>query len=506
MRWTVQSSDGSVRDGVVGRSHKVVACVVAGAVLACWLVAKNRLFRGLEYTSDLFSHLQISLSLGPGQHLLHENGFGDHRALHNYYLLPLLYPFTRPLGAYGLFLALALLIFVAVVRVLDLSRDRQDGPLLHLIVCSALVLGPVAFWMWDDPVYGWHTELLFFPLALLFAASLIRGRGAWVFAAAIVLVREEGAILGWAIHAAFQAVRRDAPVGDLDKRFPVARRLMLTTLVWLLVFAAGLGVLLAFQKHLGRSRVALGIIANPIHDESLRAAYLISLSDAFLLLASGAIAFVAVASIRALAWGALCSLPLLVPISIAAISFGPGALIGHGAAWPPRFVMLWSVLTAAALFGVRERPTRAMKLVAVALGIASIVAQSETLRWRRWYEIRRRILPTSGRLVASRLSPAENRLVWCLGDGLPRATPVAATGSLFAPFHRQEIVWPDRLATATHFPRVVACDQLQRIPFDYGCLALQRDVAAKRYDTIHVHGMVVSYEPALSSSVEPCVQ
>jgi len=480
--------------------------LLLGAVLAYWLLAKTQLFARLEYTSDLFSSLQMSLSLGPGRHLLQENGFGDHRALHNYYLLPLLYPLTRPFGAYGLFVGLALLTFAATIRTLRLAQDAANGILVHAVACVTLLLGPVAYWMWDHPVYGWHGELLFLPLAILFATSLIRGRGAWLAAAALILVREEGAILGWAIHTAFLALGGGSRNDAGEKRSSTLRSLFLTSLVWALIFAAGMGVLFAFQKHLGRSRLSFGGLANPFTDAPLRAAYFSSLCDAFAILGSGAIFFAGAASARALGCALLCSLPLLVPISIGAVTYGAAGLAWHGAAWPPRFVILWSLLAATMLFGIRNRRAPPAKLIALGLGLASIVAQLGCLWWRRHYQIVPRIAPAlSTDFVSSRLSSAENELLWCLGRTLPVDTPVAATGSFFAPFHRQEIVWPDRIPAARRFPLVVVCDEGGRVPFEYGCRKLEQEVATRSYETVRMEGVSVSSDPRLTPVVQPCI-
>src|SRR5262245_40067579 len=69
-----------------------------------WLCAKFVLFDALEYTCDLFSALELTWTWADGRPLLFENSFGDHKPVHNYYLLPLLYPATAMFGARGLFL------------------------------------------------------------------------------------------------------------------------------------------------------------------------------------------------------------------------------------------------------------------------------------------------------------------------------------------------------------------------------------------------------------------
>ena len=59
----------------------------------------------------------------------------------------------------------------------------------------------MGFWIWDDPFYGWHAEVLYVPLAVLFAGALTRRRRqVLLWGAALVLLREDGAVVACAIH------------------------------------------------------------------------------------------------------------------------------------------------------------------------------------------------------------------------------------------------------------------------------------------------------------------
>src|SRR5690242_4158199 len=140
---------------------KVVLCVSA-AILSLWLSAKFFLFRGLEYTSDLFTHLEMSRSLFRGYPFLADNQFGSHLGLHNFFVVPLLYPLTGPFGAYGLFLSFALLTFAAAVSIAaEIRRGEPGQQERDWLVLGAGLLGPISFWVFDDPIYGWHAELLY---------------------------------------------------------------------------------------------------------------------------------------------------------------------------------------------------------------------------------------------------------------------------------------------------------------------------------------------------------
>ncbi len=128
-------------------------------LLAYWMLAKAVLFERLEYTSDLFDFLEMSRSFAAGRPLLYDNNYGNTPAIHNYYIVPLFYPLTAILGAYGLFAGLAGLWLLALLAIRRLAGTADPWKReLYWIVTLALVLGPVSFWLWDDAHYGWHAQ------------------------------------------------------------------------------------------------------------------------------------------------------------------------------------------------------------------------------------------------------------------------------------------------------------------------------------------------------------
>src|SRR5581483_7046103 len=60
-----------------------IAAAVAGVVFL--YLAKVGLFKGLQYTFDLFGFVQMSRGWLRGHPLLFENGWGNHAQIHNYY-------------------------------------------------------------------------------------------------------------------------------------------------------------------------------------------------------------------------------------------------------------------------------------------------------------------------------------------------------------------------------------------------------------------------------------
>ena len=228
----------------------VWSLLAAAAILAVWLVGKVRLFDHLAYASDVFQNLALSRNVFRGHGLFWEPQYRG--LIHNYVFPTAFFPLTAWLGAPGLFAGHALLLFGAVAAVLAPFRDAEPWRRDAAQVCVlALLLGPVGAYLWDDPIYGWHTELVFTPLAVLFAVELARpSRRAWLWAALLILNREEGAVIAWAVHVMVVAMRPSAA--------PVRVRLL--RLAWLSVayasvFAVGVGVLMARQPTVAESRI-----------------------------------------------------------------------------------------------------------------------------------------------------------------------------------------------------------------------------------------------------------
>lgn len=488
-------------------------CAAAACVLAAWLAAKAALFDGLEYTSDLFSNLQMSTGVFLGRPLLWENGFGDHKALHNYYVVPLFFPLTRFFGPFGLFLGSALLWAAASFAVFRLAwRSVAWKRWMYWAFAACVLFGPVGAWFFDDPIYGWHADFLLLPLSVLLACALAnRSRHAWWLALPIVLVREEAAIVLWGIHALWEWTHPRAP----SARARLAR-IMRMTPIWLAIFACALGVqawMRPAARGGSRAMSALAAVPAVLADPRLRQALGHSAMTALLLLA---VALVVGVSWRAAVAAAAATLPLIPPLLVASCSYGATELGArdYSFSWGVRLVLPWSVVAAALLLAIaarRKPPAATAGLQALLLAgvvLVSLGGQALVLRWGRGYEVWQRATAFLGSrksaFLSARLAPAEDQFLRCLGRELPRLTPVSSGGSLFARFYRQDIDWPDRLQTAWAQPALVACDALMRLPYDYGCNALARQRAASGFAERRVFGIAVAYAPALAPAVQRC--
>jgi hypothetical protein len=410
-------------------------------------LSKALLVHSLQYDgSDFYSFLEMTWSwLYAG--LLHDNVYGFHGAIHNFYLLPLLAPLTVALGAYGLVVALVLAHGAGVVGVA--SHPDLDDPARLAILAGAL--GPFAFFVVDNPRWGFHPEVLYPPLALLLALALLRG---WTWRAValaglVVLVKEDGALVCLSVVLAHTAWRWGVARQVSPEE---ARRALRTGLRGLLVFAvvflAGMA-LLSWWSHryaetqttsadrLGPAvRAAVRTLSGqgrPRLDRLLEALPVYLLMSVLMLVPLG----------RRLPRGLLlfgAGVPCLLAVVV--VSAAPYRF--NMMLWAPRVATLQAAVVAALVFAAVTPPgRRPARLGAVALlAVASWVGQGAVLHGMG-YSLAARVVGPGARFgpPPSHLEPAEDRYLRCVASHLPWALPVSGKGKTYLVFHRQSVVF-----------------------------------------------------------------
>jgi hypothetical protein len=449
--------------------------VVGAAVLAVLYagLCKALLFHNLEYFgSDLYSFLEMSRSWHYGGHLLQDNVFGDHRAIHNFYLLLAFSPLTIPLGAYGLFLGLVSLDLLAVLRVATSGSLSRPG---RLAVLAGFV-SPVAYFLFDHRRWGFHPELCYPPLALLLALDLADGkwRRAIVVGALLALVKEDGAVLCASLLLAYFTGRfvdlRKAPAAERRKVVVTA---FLSLLAVTLLFALGMAVLLAASRAVASPQATfaprllgslktldqtLGGLGDPLARGRLERGLLgYALMAGLLLVPLGQRLF------RGLLLLLVSAPPLVVVLVIEAGGYGSGTML-----WPPRLATLLALVVACVVFASRTpsvsaasspaeprpawgaAPTTALALVSwgLQLPLLALVGYSPWPRLDAWA-----LLGEQGYRL-SRLPKREVRLVRCLAERLPNGLPVAPAGDSHPIFHRQSIMFGGPDAPGGRLPRL----------------------------------------------------
>ncbi len=324
-----------------------------------------------------------------------------------------------------------------------------------------------------------------------------------VFGPLIVLTSESGAVLAWAIHVIFETNARSG-----DQRS--WRRLLAITAGWLLVFAGGLALLWAMQRHLPSGRMArtLGNVMKSLRDGSAPRMFFREGSDLTVLLLAGAVVHLAGVPVRR-AWVACaCALPLFLLAVVSSYAYPVDPTV-FGPVWPARMVMFWSLLIAECLFAVRyAKPAAEVRAPSAALWLVlplAIIAQVIALRMVLRYNVFVRFTPffPHRHFVSDALTQREDAFLRCLSRSIPRGTSVALNGSLFGRFHRHDVVCPFLVENAWKAPQLIVCDETGRLPFEYGCVALGK---ASSLQPLYLDGLSAHFAPALGGAVAGCAQ
>jgi hypothetical protein len=440
-----------------------VALAAVGLLLVLYAaLCKAFLFHGLDYThTDFFSFIEMSRSLFETGELLRDNVYGHHAAIHNYYLLLPFSPLVLAFGAYGLTLSLVVLHGWAVLRIASASSLDQPGRVAVL----GGYLSPIAYAVFDDPSFGFHTELWYPPLCVLLALELREGRTrrAILVAALMLLVKEDGAVLCACVLVAHYALRlwelRAAP---RETWRPVATAALWSLAATVVAFAAGMALLWLVGRALPQPQETAEVrIVDALRNVGHAVAGRGRLRDN---LAGGLAGYVAVGVLTLLPLGrrlgrGLVLLLVASPPLLAVLVVSAGTYRFNYMLWPYRVAAL-SALAAACLVLVFPSVVSGGR---ARLGVAALLALTWTaqlvaLERVEGYPARARLdapaLARGDGTRAASVAPEELRFLRCLGRRLPRGLPVSAFGDLHPVFHHQSIVFEARAQYARHAPRL----------------------------------------------------
>ncbi|GAB4023203.1 hypothetical protein [Spirosoma koreense] len=358
------------------KSKWIVPVAVSSLFLLLFFCFKVIRFQELYYTfNDMYIFLQASYSWIDGRPLLYENIWGYDDRIHNNYAMLLWGPLIYISGAYGAFIIQTLLTLLSYVLLLRYIT-RQMAIWAVWLILVLLLIGPVWIWMNDHPGIGWHPELTYLPLSLLFLLTLFTYQTAWfwVTAVLIVLVKEDGALLAGAIHLAFLSLhylladRKRTIFGILTQA-----RFWMVLGGWAAVFIAGMAFL-SFKNHAvepePRLQQALNAIASGLHEGTFIRKNLKLLIQTFLLLLPSI--GILVYGLARVGWRQAGSIVLVYSVAQLALLlsnwvqgatyYGTNALFDLvSLTWPPRFVLVYAfsiayVLMVWVLFEAGKRP------------------------------------------------------------------------------------------------------------------------------------------------------
>ena len=174
----------------------VVALVLAIIAVSWVFLFKLKTFYALGYTSDLFVHVQLARSWLEGHGLLHDNCFGNHLAIHTYFLLLPLGIVAKPFGAPGLLFVLAASVGAAYFWATRILRLLGANGRVAVIVAGILLISPFSVVFYQEAGFGFHVEILAPALCLLLFYFLLQQRmlPSIVTALAVISVKEDAPI------------------------------------------------------------------------------------------------------------------------------------------------------------------------------------------------------------------------------------------------------------------------------------------------------------------------
>ncbi|GAA4459661.1 hypothetical protein GCM10023189_33660 [Nibrella saemangeumensis] len=510
-----------------GRSVWAILTAVSALLLLLFFGFKVIRFQALYYTyNDMYIFLQASSSWMDGRPLLYENIWGYDNRIHNNYAMLLWGPLIYSWGAYGAFLA-QFLLFLTSYGLLFRQLSRQLPAWVSWTLLAVMLLGPVWFWFNEHPGIGWHPELMYLPLSILFLLALHgvhrnRRYTGWFLltAALIVLVKEDGALLGGCLHLSYRCLQylRSNPNKSVFG-IVTTRQFWLIAVGWALVFCAGM-LWLSYQNRSlepePRLQQALTAIAQGIRQKAFIRWNLTVLVHTILLLVPGFLLLVFFLWLTGFRQAGSLVLVFIVAQVLVLVSNWVQASTYYGTnpyyylvslTWPPRFVLMYALAVCylvgmLLVFGPRLRPARG-RVVAGVTGVLFLVQVPIVHLARpdfhfptvlhdafayRYDPVKLPLLPESDVTVIRRLVAA-----------LPPRSNVYVFDYLIPFFHQHYNIWP----TGNHWEEadlaIIPNDDFQKLTEKMPMKQPYRTVRLRTY-TIHV---TPAFEPYLNQSLRP---
>lgn len=172
-------------------------CLTVALAVGCWVsFFKLQAYYGLATTSDLFQFAQLSTSWIEGR-FLHDHCYGNHLAIHTYFLCPVFAAVVLPFGPPGLLLVVGLSATLNLLGLCGFLRVLRVPDFVALALATMLTIMPLSFNNYQDEVYGFHVELLLPAFAVWLAYFMVRRR--WLPSIAIgvtvIAVKEDAPLL-----------------------------------------------------------------------------------------------------------------------------------------------------------------------------------------------------------------------------------------------------------------------------------------------------------------------
>lgn len=431
------------------------------AILAWFFAAKVTLFGKHLYQSDLFSHIQTSRSWLQGRPAMFENNYGHHAQYHNYFFNLLLGPLVLWLGAYGLFVAQLGLYVWAFLYTFRTLQKAGVTPARITVFLLALFLGPYAFWLYDDTWFGFHIEMLYIPLGLLFALSLYKQQK-WVSIVAavfIIAIKEDGAVLAACLHLLYYTWQWTA---NRMSQPQWLKKSLTWGLVYVAVFVLGV-VYLKYKNHFAETRLDKAFARWAVMDAQVQRDYITTICKSFALMQLPLLAWLMLVRIppKLLLWWALLSLPVLAVNMVSGLVYLPQN--SFSLTWVPRFSLSFTLFLAVATYSILQgrfwfSSPKKIIIANIVAGIALVAAQVVLLKTEVNYSFSQNTIGVFSLPKPSTTKPYVKEIE-AVARVLPHDYPVAPPYWLLGAFHKHDYLWISSAYNAWNNPRMVICDE-----------------------------------------------
>lgn len=501
----------------------MILVAISSLLLLLFFYFKIIRFQGLYYTfNDMYIFLQSSRSWINGRPLLYENVWGYSDRIHNNYLMLLWGPIIYICGAYGAFIVqtgLSIVSYSLMLRYLS-HRARAWVGWLFLLV---LLVGPIWFWFNDHPGIGWHPELTYLPLSILFILTLLihECRWFWITAALMVLVKEDGALLAGSIHLAFLSIqylhadRTRNIFGVLTQP-----RFWLVLGGWAIVFITGMAFL-SYKNHAyepePRLQQALDVIAAGMRERRfiLKNLKLLFLTALLLLPSVGMLLY----GLYQVKWRQSRSVLLIYVIAQLALLlsnwvqgatyYGTNAFFDLvSLTWPPRFVLVYAfsftyILAFWTLFGAGKTAILAWKPTVI--GFCLLFIQLPIVQYVRPDF---HLISIARTLLRHHIDPAKEPLlpsfdvavIKKLAESIPAHSNVFVFDFLIPFFHKHYTIWPTENQWENADLSIIPNDDFQNLSEQ-----LPR-VMKHPYRSIQLHTYTIFFTPSFAPYINEALR
>jgi hypothetical protein len=440
----------------------IAVFTIALGMLVWFFMAKLTLFNKLAYQSDLFSHIQISRSWLEGRTTMFENNYGDHAKYHNYFFNLLMGPLVYWWGGFGIFITQFTLYVLALLYSFPIIYKKVSQKWVVVVFYISVFCGAYAFWLYDDTWFGFHIEMLYIPLGIIFSLSLYKKQH-WLSILSgilIVSVKEDGAVLLACLHILY--------LTWLWSSHQITQKNWLKkTTVWgsvyVVVFILGV-IYLKYKNNFAETRLdkAFAQLAETKDEVSIN--YFITIFKNFGLLLLPLVAWLVYIKVKPklLFWWFLLLLPITVVNLVSGLVYLPHNTFSL--TWIPRFSLTFSLFLAISCYTMLQGnkewfKTKKLNIVfALIVLVGLFIVQIGLLKAATKYTYSDNAIG-----IFSKPHPENEKPYYTdirkVAEILPHNYPVAPPYRLFRYFHKHDFIWISSAYNAWQQPRMVITDE-----------------------------------------------